>query len=565
MATDSTTSIYHLFSRSLLRLIAQKAALFPCIGFIDLPSYSIINESIIHLSSNDLQAASEQLQGIELENIRWYVNMESDSAGTVAFARFLENLYRSASYNPTVYIEYLTFEENPWLASRLEEGFVVSRFSRVTEKYIPSSVLSGSYSIVLYAYLLASARILQEQFIETLASDFNLNTFQKSLRLTQHNGERDVTEVAFYILFPLLELQRTAGITLVYNRLWDKLRADEKAYLEEQLAQGLDEISFFALLLNFSDIRFTDIQLNAQQFLLAADFEHIVKSTLPEDVRDKKNIALYMGQGRNWDELQLHPLYKLKIDRYLNYNPRWRQWLTNKINRPLVTLRDWRIFFIAAIQLHQASLAEFNQICGYEVIGPMEHDEYREQLYAAQSIVTAALKAAMQFYLLQHPEEEAINRALHETDITLFVDNHLSMAEQQKDVYSFLSKVAAAYNRLEHIAPAAARDISGLEFVSRYLEPQQCETISRHLKKLVAMLCELADAEIYLKALVDAFHELHYTGHNPSISVHNVLMDNKYHIYHRDVNFVRVARRSAKQLDMLIEQYGEVVRDKIVE
>lgn len=267
-----------------------------------------------------------------------------------------------------------------------------------------------------------------------------------------------------------------------------------------------------------------------------------------------------MGSLRN--DFPLHQNFRENICLCLDKGEPWTSWFAEKFPQPRTTIKDWDKYLEMAISLHKSSKDKFLAVTGYKFIGEDEHQRYSKLLLRAREIVMSAYQAAIELYAQLRPADLAIQH-LNNAELTVYLDQSLTQDKQADAFQTFLEELAIIFNR-ESGENIDRESNGGREFLSHHLDKIQSKLISSHLNHLIFLLARLPDSDAYARALLDAYHELRYKGHNPSLSVHNVLLDNKYQIYHRDVNFVRVARRSAKRIDMVIERHAELRRDQIV-
>ena len=85
LRSRNNTFAYTAFSKGLLDEIEQKANQFSTIGLVDTELGDSVDGKIVVLKTSDLREANENLQGIDLEEIRWFINMDSQSSKTMAF------------------------------------------------------------------------------------------------------------------------------------------------------------------------------------------------------------------------------------------------------------------------------------------------------------------------------------------------------------------------------------------------------------------------------------------------------------------------------------------------
>ena len=223
MTNKNNTINYDIFSKGLLDEIEQKAVQFPLLGLVDVEIQSSVDEKILNIKTSDLLIANQSLQEIDLEEIRWYINMNSLSSNTMPFARNLEHLYRSAGFEPTTYIEYVAYYDDNRITLKKEEGFLVTTFSRTLEKYFRKTVLSGPHAISLYLFLLTLTRLHPRQLAAIVSVDFDKDTFIEEMgrkaentnisRLTQKEKERQYTQSKH------LNLLKLPHLTVIYTAL----------------------------------------------------------------------------------------------------------------------------------------------------------------------------------------------------------------------------------------------------------------------------------------------------------------------------------------------------------
>ncbi len=574
LGTNNEVSKYPIFTQGLVEEIERICARFLYLGFVDMGITNSIEDGIVCLHTADLPAANNILLKVDLEHTRWHINLDSASSATMRYARYMEHLYRSAGHDPCVHIEYMAHYGNKWIEQKKSDGFIVTCFSKMKEKYLKRSTLSGRQALPIYCLLLTTAKNNPGQLAKILSAYSDSEAFGKGmderssyLRVTP-TANRDAHRKNNQSVY--LRLLRSGNLTIVYNALWVQLEEDEKRYLEARLAEGLDAAGGFALLLNLTDTRFSDLNVRTPTGISRSKIEKIKQSTLPEGNGETRERLLTILSAGNWVDIPLHSIYRNAVDNLLGANPQWRQWLHKQFGQPVYTIKEWLAFLTFAIRLHHDTFEHFVDLCGFRFVGRSEHEKYHMLLVTAHRIVTSSLSAAMDLYSLNyssihHPKERLLVQINGKADLTILADRDLSPQDLENQVLAFLHEAAAAYNRLDQVEEADEASPLLIRFCSGHLAQAQSDLVSQYLQALVSMLDKLPHAEIYLKALVDAYGELQYTGHNPSISVHNVLMDNKYAIYHRDVNFIRAARRCAKRIDMIIEEHGEAMRDRIVE
>jgi len=535
------------FAGSLLAEVESKAKLFVHMGIVDPHVGFVGGEQVLVLRTHNLCLANQIVQNVELMQIRWYVCLESVSPHTLSFSHYLETLYLAAGLKPHVYIEYIAFSDNPWVDRKRRDGLLVTTFSATKEKYLPTTVLSGEKAIQTYCQLLRLAKCPEAVSDSSIAVD-----------VTPIASET----ISSQIPSPRPMLLPFCGLKIDIRVLWQQLQDKDRKTLNNKLEEGIDAAENIVLLMSKQKLKLSGFQIHAPTFIDKDAVDLIIETTLPDEAEDKISIPMHVVPEPQWNEFPLHQIFIDKIRHCLDSGEPWTSWLFERIAYPSGTIKAWDTYLETATSLHQSSKAAFSSVTACKFIDEQEYLRFSKLLWTARKIVMSAYRAAIEFYSLLHPADQNLQH-LKETELTVYLDQSLSQAAQADAFYSLLQQLAVICNRGEGKENDTEGD-GGREFTSHHIGKNYSEVISLHLKHLIYLLARLPESDAYIRALIDAYHELRFKGHNPSLSVHNVLLDNKYHIYHRDANFIRIARRAAKRIDMLIEVHAELRRDQIV-